>query len=180
MGTEAAGTVATDGERTKILIIVGIVHLAEEGSKRVTLAKAFCQLTAGTCRRPHVVGVENGQFITLGAAHLIVHPVQLSTYHSISTVLAYLKVVGGNGIPHPAHGMLLLALHGRVGALHLTVLNGVSEEALFLLSIVYTEGCAYHEVLKRSDAEVHIAKSTPLGVLVVLRIVYHTQRVLTL
>ena len=76
--------------------------------------------------------------------------------------------------------MLLLALHGTLGAHHLTVGNGEGEEALLLLRVVHAEGGAYHEILERSDAQVNVAKRAPLRVFVLLGIVNHAQRVLAL
>ena len=93
---------------------------------------------------------------------------------------ADLEVIRGNGVPHPAHPVLLLALGSSVRALHLTVGNGVGKEALLLLRIVDTQRRANHEVLERRDADVRITEHTPHGVLVVLVVSQQAQRVLTL
>ena len=53
-------------------------------------------------------------------------------------MLANLKVISGNSVPHPAHGVLLFTFYGRVGTHHLTILNGIGKEALLFLSIVHT------------------------------------------
>ena len=178
--TETAGAVTTKGDRSEVLLVEGVVHLTKERHKAEALAEAFGQLAASTCTGPHIVGVQDGQVIALCRVHLIVHAVHLSTDHGIATMAAYLQVVGGNGVPHPAHGVLLLALDGRVDAHHLTVGNGEGEEALLLLSIVHTDGSADHEVLERRDAQVDIAEGAPLSIFVLLSIVDHAQRVLAL
>ena len=95
-------------------------------------------------------------------------------------MLANLQIVSGNGIPHPAHGVLLLTLYGTVGTHHLTIRNGIGEEALLFLSVVHTERGTYHEILEWCDTEVYIAKHTPLCIFVVFRISNHAQRILTL
>ena len=53
-------------------------------------------------------------------------------------MLANLQIVGCNGVPHPAHPVLLLALSGRLGTHHLTISYGVGEETLLLLAVVHT------------------------------------------
>ena len=83
-------------------------------------------------------------------------------------MLANLKVVGSDSVPHPTHGVLLLVLGRGVKVLQLTIENRVLKETLLLLCIVHTEGGTNHEVLERSNAEVNVAESTPLSIFVVL------------
>ena len=180
MRTETARTVTTYGERSQILVVVCVVGLSEEGNQRETFAETIGQLTACTCAGPHVVGIQNGQFVALGTAHLVVHAVDLGTHHQVGTVLAFFYIIGGNGIPHPPHSVLLLALHGRFGAHHLTIGDRIGEETLLLLGVVHTQGGADHEILERRDTQMHIAEHTPLCVLVVFGIINHAQWILTL
>ena len=78
------------GERGQVLVVVGVVHLSEERHERETLAEAIGQLAACACAGPHVVGVEDGQFVALGRVHLVVRAVHLRANHGVGAVLANL------------------------------------------------------------------------------------------
>ena len=170
----------TNREGCQISIIVGIVYFTKEWYETKAFAKAFGQLSACTCRRPHIVSIQNGQFITLGTIHLIILTVNLSTYHSITAVFANLQIIGGNGVPHPSHPVLLFTFNGTIGTHHLTIGNRIGEETLLFLCVIHTQSGANHKVLKWSNAQMHITKHTPLGILIVLCIGNHAQWILAL
>ena len=121
LGTEAARTISTNGERCEIFFIICIVDLTEVGNKAESFAKAFGQLTTCTSRWPHVVGVQNGELVTLGAAHLVILAVDLGTDHGVGTMTTDFEIIGSDGVPCPAHRVLLLRFNSRVGAHHLTL-----------------------------------------------------------
>ena len=73
-------------------------------------------------------------------------------------MLADFKIIGSNGVPHPAHPVFLLAFNSAIGTLNLTIFDRVGKEALLLLCIVHTQCGANHKVLEWGDAQVHIAE----------------------
>ena len=91
---------------------------------------------------------------------------------------AHLEVIGGDGVPHPAHPVLLLAFRGVLGAEHLAVGDGIGEEPLLLLRVVQSKGRADVEALEQVNAQVGIAEHAPLGIAVVLAVLQDAQRIL--
>ena len=114
-------------------------------------------------------------YVVIGA-----YPYSMITNQRVGTMLANLQIVGGNGVPHPAHGMLLTHLSSGLSIGNLTIDNRVGEVALLLLAVVHAEGRAYHEALERLDADVGITEDTPEGVFIVLNSGEQAQRVLAL
>ena len=94
-------------------------------------------------------------------------------------MLTDFQVIGGYGVPHPLHPVLLLGLDGIVAVGHVTVLDRIGEETLLLLCIINTEGGLQRQVLDRLQADEHVAEGTPVGVSVVLDAVEHFYRILT-
>ena len=82
-------------------------------------------------------------------------------------MLAHLKVVSGNGVPHPLRPMFLLRLHGIDGVRHSALGDRIGENALLLLCIIQTKSGTDVEILEGVDIDVGIAEHAPITVAIV-------------
>ena len=94
-------------------------------------------------------------------------------------MLAYLEIVGGDGIPHPTHPMLLLCLHPIGGGSDIALGDRIGEDTLFLLRIVQTCRGADMQILVRLNIQKGVAEKAPIGVAIVLVAVKTGNGVLT-
>ena len=169
----------TQREAGHVLVVEGVVHLAEERYQREAAGITVRLRLTDTGSRPHIVLVQQHEVELLTAEPHIVLAVELDTGHGVGTVLALLEVVSGNEVPHPLRPVLLLGLHGILRTSHGTFRNRIGEDALLLLRVVQTEGSLDVQVLQGVDVDIGITEHTPVGVAVVLVTLQTSQRVLT-
>ena len=94
-------------------------------------------------------------------------------------MLAFLQVIGHNGIPHPFGPVLLLRLHGVLVIRHRALGNRIGEDTLAFLGIVDTCRGADMKTLHRVDIDEGVSEDTPVYIFIVFIAVEPCQRVFT-
>ena len=190
--TKTAGTIATHRERRHIAIVVGVVGFCEIGQQRVALRRTIGLRLACTRIWPHIVGREQNIVLFVAREILRLLAVQLHTHHHIAAVLLHIEVIGRYGIPHPAHPVLLLCLHGIGRGRYIAFRNRIGEDTLLLLRVVETRRCADMQPFVCLHIHKRISEQAPVGVAVVgiafdtrhrvlpIRITAHRTRILAI
>ena len=160
--TEAARTVATDGERSQQQVLPVVVDLSEERHEVVAFLDTRGALRARGGVRPHVLIVLQGVHLGVGREVVARLRVELQTGEDVECVLSSeCEVVGGGVRPGPLHVVGLRNRSGRCGVVHHVGVPSVGHAVDEACIVVDTEVRTEQQTLDGSDVHVGITEDTP-------------------
>ena len=149
--TEAGRTVTTNSQWKQISVSIRIVHFTEERDKWITFTGTVSLCRTTTCIGPHIIRSKDREVFFISGEMAVIFTVQLHTCHHVSTMLAYLQLISGNGIPHPFGPVFLFGFYCTLAVVGLcSFLIRISEVTGLFVSIVQTESRPYIQSFEKA------------------------------